>query len=275
MATPAPAPPFRLNYGEAFTFLFRDPHWIRKCALLILFWLLGVFLVPYFFVFGYVLTLSERVMRLETQAMPDWGDFGALFRKGWRVFLVRVVYYLPIILIYLIMIGLMVAAIVALGGLSGFSGNPGGAATGGAVVLFLLIIPLSLLLIPLALIIPCLTPAADAQLVLHNGEIEPAFRVGQVFAFIRRNLGQYILMIVIYVGGTQFVSGGLSVSFQFGSVAIDSNGNVNTAVVAMLVVVGIVAVLATSLITLYLRCAQAHMIGQLCWHEQEKAGHGG
>ena len=123
MAAATPAPSFRLNFGEAFTFLFRDPHWLRKIGLTALFTLLGFTFFPYLLVAGYLLTLSERVARLDPQPLPAWTDFGTLLRKGWRVFLVRLVYYLPMWLIGLIIAGLILAVFLSLGGFSLFTGS--------------------------------------------------------------------------------------------------------------------------------------------------------
>lgn len=275
MSAQAPAPSFRLNFGEAFTFAFRDPHWPRKVTLAILCSLFGFAVIPAFLLAGYLLTLSERVMAVEPRPLPVWSGFGDLLRKGWRVFVVRVVYYLPIWLIALVMVGLVLAFIVALGGVGIFVGRPAPPSTSAApFLLLLLIIPLSLLLIPFSLVLPCLTPAADAQLVLHAGQIEPAFRFGEVFAFIRRHLGQYLLAVVVYVGGVQAVSGIFSVGSQFGSFGLSSGGRPNAAFIAIFVGFLVAGWFVTTLATLYLRCALAHMLGQFCWHEREVQGHG-
>jgi hypothetical protein len=270
-AATSPAP-FRLNFGEAFTFPFRDPHWLRKFGIAALFSLLGFLVIPYLLLSGYFLTLSERVMRLEPTPLPAWTDFGALLRKGWRVFLVRVVYYAPIWLITLIMAGIVLFVIISLGGLSIFGGSVGSPVSLAPLWLLLLVIPLVLLLIPLGLLIPCITPAADAQLVLHEGQLEPAFRFGAVFAFIRRHLGQYALMVILYVGATQALSSGSSAGFQV-SGGVSDTGEFNLAFFVILGSIALIVFLVVSLIGLYLRCALAHMIGQLCWHERMVRGH--
>ena len=139
--------------------------------------------------------------------------------------------------------------------------------------LLLLFIPLILLLIPLSLLIPCLTPAADAQLVLHDGQLEPAFRVGAVFAFIRRNFWQYALMIILYVGATQLLSGGSSAGFQFSGGGVSDSGDFNPTFFLVLGVIVLAIFIVTTIVSLYLRCFLAHMIGQLCWHERTVRGH--
>lgn len=270
-AATSPAP-FRLNFGEAFTFVFRDPHWIRKFSLAALFGLLGFLFIPYLLLLGFLLTLSERVMRLEPRPLPEWNDFGLLLRKGWRVFVVRVVYYAPIWLIVLILVGLFTVIIVTLGGLNLFGGTVGSPTSLAPLWLLLLIIPLALLTIPLGLLIPCLTPAADAQLVLHEGQLEAAFRVGEIVAFIRRNLGQYALMVIMYVGVTQAISSGTSASVQFSGSVTDSGG-LNLALLAIFGLIALVVFLVTTIISVYLRCFLAHMVGQLCWHERMVRGH--
>ena len=270
MALPTPPPPLRLNFGEAFTFLFRDPHWLRKCALTALFSVLSITFIPYLFLAGYWLTLSERVMRLEPQPLPAWTDFGTLLRKGWRVFLVRVVYYAPILLISAVIMGLVLVIAFAIGGFGLFTGSTGTSPASLAPIL--LIIPLALLLIPFSLALPCILPAADAQLVLHEEELEPAFRFGAVFAFIRRNLGQYALMVVLYVGAAQVIGGGTSILFQISGNSSRYTG-FGLTYFAILGVLVVVVRSVNSIIGLYLGCFLAHMIGQLCWYEREVRGH--
>jgi len=272
MALPTPPPTFRLNFGEAFAFLFRDPHWPRKCALAALCSLFSFTFLPYLLVAGYLLTLSERVMRLEPQPLPAWTDLGTLLRKGWRVFIVRVVYYLPVWLISLCMVGLVLAAFFSLGGISLFRGTTTIPSTSLAPFwLFFLIIPLGLLLIPLGLASACIVPAADAQLVLHEGQLEPAFRLGAVFAFIRRNLGQYALMVILYAAASRVLSGGSSAGFQFSGGF--GGGGIDRTLIVFLVLIALIFVLVSGIVGLYLRCFQAHMIGQLCWYEREVRGH--
>jgi hypothetical protein len=274
MTAATPAPSFRLNIGEAFTFVFRDPHWLRKCSLMILCLLLGFLILPNFLMFGYFLTLSERVMRLEAQALPEWTDFGTLLRKGWRVFLVRLVYYMPIWLIVLLIVGIVLAVIAGLGGFGMFSGSPPSSSVSPAVILLLLLIfPLILLFIPLSLLIPCIVPAADAQLVLHEGQLEPAFRVGAVIAFIRRNFGQYALAVIVFQGATQVISGGTSAGFQVSGNAVTPSG-IDPVVLVIAGGVLLIAWLVASILLLYLRCFLAHTIGQICWHETMVGGDG-
>ena len=107
--------------------------------------------------------------------------------------------------------------------------------------------------------------------MLHEGQIEPAFRIGAVFRFIRRNLGQYALMIVIYVGATQVMSGGSSASFQISGNS--GSGGLDATYIWIFGAIVLVVTVATQLIGLYLRCFLAHMIGQLCWHEREVRGY--
>jgi hypothetical protein len=274
MSAATPAPQFRLNLGEAFTFLFRDPHWLRKCGLMVLFLLLGFLILPTLLMFGYFLTLSERVMRLEAQALPEWTDFGALLRKGWRVFLVRLVYYMPIWLIVLLIVGIVLVMIAGLGGFGVFTGTTTTAPPSPfPFLLIFLLVPLAFLLFPLSLLLPCIIPAADAQLVLHEGQLEPAFRFGAVFAFIRRNFGQYAIAVIIFYGAAQVISGGSSASIQLGGNAVEPSG-FNFALLAILGAVALIVWLATSIVALYLRCFLAHTIGQICWHETTVGGDG-
>ncbi|HEY8599698.1 MAG TPA: DUF4013 domain-containing protein, partial [Thermomicrobiales bacterium] len=99
-----PAPTFRLNFEEAFRFIWRDPRWLAKLALGALFSLLSFVVVGGILTQGYLLILAERVARAEPQPLPEWEDYGEIARQGFSGFLITLVLSLP-----LIMLGLVIA----------------------------------------------------------------------------------------------------------------------------------------------------------------------
>jgi hypothetical protein len=86
-----------MDFGKAFSFVFEDEDWIKKIALgglLSLIPVLGLFLVV-----GYGLEVTKRVIKGDVEVLPDWSDFGGYLGKGFMVFLIALVYMLPVILI--------------------------------------------------------------------------------------------------------------------------------------------------------------------------------
>jgi hypothetical protein len=229
----APLPAFNLNFEEAFRAIFRDPDWPKKFAIGVLFSFLSLLIIGSFFVQGYLLVYGERVARAEPRPLPEWDDFGELLKKGFFGFVVSLVYSLPLLIIG-VFLGLLFIPLIAIS--SSSTANPD--TVGG---IFALIFCGSLaVFFPLSLAVSVFIPAAHAQLILHNHDLGSAFRLGEVWGFFRRNLGQYLLMTVISFAAYMFLS-------QVGQCAC---------------YVGIFA-------TIFLgQLFQYHLLGQLCWFER-------
>lgn len=227
---------FTLNFEEAVRAMFRDPAWLKKLAFGALFSFLGLFIVGSIIVQGYLLAYGERVSRAEPYPLPEWDDLGELLRKGLLAFVVSLAYALPLVLIGVALALIAIPLIVA-AGVSGASSDAIGGifslALCGGLAVFL----------PLAFLVSAIVPAAHAQLILHQ-DLGAAFRVGEVFGFIRRHLGQYLLMTVLAYAALTFLS-------QIGQLAC------------------FVGIFATTFIA---QLFQYHLLGQLCWHERATRG---
>jgi Protein of unknown function (DUF4013) len=103
------------NLGKAFSFPFKDPDWVMKFVLGALFMLLSIFVVGIFIVEGYLVQITQRVMRNEENPLPDWDDIGVKLVVGFKYFVVHLVYAIPIFIV----VGVFV--IVAI--VSGFAGS--------------------------------------------------------------------------------------------------------------------------------------------------------
>jgi hypothetical protein len=272
MAATAPPPSFRLNIEECVRFLARDPAWPRKLGLGVLWSLLGFTIVGAFFVQGYLLLLTERVARAEPLPLPEWADYGALLRRGWRVFVTNLVYQLPSLLLGSAIGALLLVTIV--GFVRGFTARNG---VGPNPLLlsplaFLLIIPLILLLVLVGFLVGLITPAALAQLVLHD-RVGAALDLGAVLAFIRRNLGQYALAIALYLGANLLL-GGLSFGARF-TVSGTGGRPFWTEPLFILAVLATLSLLALRTIGgFFVQLCFSHLLGQLCWYDRQIAARG-
>lgn len=227
------APTFRLNFEEAFRFIWRDPRWLPKLALGTVFSFLSLVVIGGILVQGYLLLLSERVARQEPNPLPEWDDYGTILRRGINGFLVTLAVSLPLIVLGVLIALLSVPILVF--GISG--GQSGGGIFAASTAL---IVALSFLFFPLALLVGIVAPAAVAQLVLHDGELAAAFRFREVFAFIGRYKGQYALLLLLSYSASGFLS-------QLGYFAC---------------FIGIFATIFVAQIFQY------HLIGQLCWFDR-------
>ena len=180
-ATPA-APAF--DFVRPFAFTFEDPRWLQKVLLGGLFYLLGIFLVGLFFVFGYLARLARNVIAGAAQPLPEWDDLGEYFGEGLRIFCVILVWMLP---------AMAMALFVIPAGFLSESGdevmrNAGGCLLGTAWCL----------MFPLILAITFFLPASLLRVATER-RFGAAFEFDEIWPFIRRNIGNYLLALVVLV----------------------------------------------------------------------------
>ncbi len=180
-----------VDYGKAFTFPQEDPDWLKKVAIagvimLVAFipvvgWLIGLLLT------GYSLEITRRVIAGEQPILPEWTDFGALFKKGLFVIVVGLVYALP-----LIVVGACAGLPSAGLALIGDSDTAQTLATIASVVSACF----GCLAAIYAIVMAVVLPAAIGKLAA-TGEIGPALRVGEVFGLVRAKPGVYIIVALL------------------------------------------------------------------------------
>jgi hypothetical protein len=184
-----------IDFGRAFTFVTDDPDWVGKILMGGLFSLLSMLLVGWFFLSGYLVRVVRRSARGEEPVLPPWDDLGGIFTDG-----------LPAVGIQLIHSALFFLVPVlagctagAMGG--GFAGLFGGGRSSEdtAAVLFAtgFMIFYGLAAIA-ALALSLYLPAALVRFALLE-RFGAAFEVRENLDFIRRNLANYALSLVLYL----------------------------------------------------------------------------
>jgi hypothetical protein len=189
-----------LDIGKAFTFVGEDPNWLRKvgiggamvlAAYIAFFTIIGGFVV-YAIILGYMIVFLRNVMAGHPQPLPEWDDWGNRMADGFKAMVVTIVYGLPAIVVYAIFILPSI--------LLSITGNRGAGALGGGLfclgfVLFIFTVLLSSLLMPIGL-----------SRYAATGNLGEAFKVGEVIATFRQNLGQYVIIALIAAFAVPFVA---------------------------------------------------------------------
>ena len=179
-----------MDIGSAFTFVFDDEEWIKKLAVggafalgaIILLPLLGLGLLLFLPINGYMVEVIKNVRDGQSKPLPDWDDLGGLFKTGFFVALIALVYYLPAI-IFSCASGLAQSAPEFVD--SDVAGNL--VAVGACLSCIQIIFSLAASLIfPAGLI-------RYAQFETFGS----AFQFGELFSFIRSNIGDYIIAIIL------------------------------------------------------------------------------
>jgi hypothetical protein len=181
---PAPQQAQQFDFVKPFAFIFEDPRWLTKVLVGGLFLLLSILLIGWFFVMGYMARLARNVVAGMQHPLPEWDDLGEYFVEGFRLFVVVLLYVLPLIVIALIF-GVP-------GAIMGAAESEGVQNVGGC-----LMGTVWCLVLPLSLAFTFFVPAAMLRAVMER-RLGAAFEIGEIWSFIMANIGNYLLAIVIY-----------------------------------------------------------------------------
>ena len=169
-----------LNISRSFTYMFEDESWIMK---IVIGGILLIIPIVNFLVIGYMLETLKRVADGADIPLPEWADFGGKFIKGLMVFVIGLVYTIPIWLVACVVWGLLAVAGVAE---SDAMASLAGLISTCASCLYMIWTIVVWLVMPAALIKYAVT-----------GELGSAFRFGELFSFIRDNIANYIVAIIL------------------------------------------------------------------------------
>ena len=187
-----PPPPSAPSSGASFdflkplTFVFDDPRWVQKVLLGGLFVIASFFIIGAFFLYGYIARLVRNVIRGDQYPLPEWDDLGEYFGEGAKLFVVGLIYVIPIMLVA----GIVIVPMVVMGN---SSDNETVRSMAGMSVTCVWC-----LIFPLALAMSLWLPAALLMVVV-TGDFKAGFDFQHIFRFIRANIGNYILAFVVWL----------------------------------------------------------------------------
>lgn len=171
------------DFGRPFAFVFQDPSWVQKILLGTLFYLLGMIIIGWFFLLGYM-ARTVRAVAAGNDRLPEWDDLGDCFGEGLKLCVVAFVYALPLMLV-------VIGIAIPLGILEdSISEVMGGVISMGLVCV----------VVPFVLVLSVIVPAALLQVIM-TGEFSKGFDLPGVFSFIRNNAGNYVMAVLVHIVG--------------------------------------------------------------------------
>ena len=176
-----------LDIGKSFTYMFEDESWIMKIVVG------GILLfipIVNFMVLGYIVEALKRSADGMDVPLPEWDDFGGKFMKGLMVFLILLVYSIPSIVL-----GCCTFALLPLVG-----DNESVAA-----MMSLVTLCGNCLVFVWSIVVAVVWPAALIRYSV-TGEFMSAFQFGELFSFIKSNVANYIVAIIL-AGVAGFIAG--------------------------------------------------------------------
>jgi hypothetical protein len=173
-----------MDIGIAFTYMFQDRDWLKKI-------LIGgvISLIPIvnFAALGYTVQVVRNVRDGQDLPLPEWDAFGEYFVSGLYLFLVYLVYAIPILLLACLWI-----AASAMLGAAGNSRSAEDLASAYAVAS----ICLSCLTGLWGLFIGVISPALFVRFA-ETGSFGATLSIGGWLGVMRADLGAYLIVLIL------------------------------------------------------------------------------
>ena len=183
-----------IDYGQSLKFAFEDENWLKKLGKAALWAFISMLLLifpVYFFSMGYGLETARNVLNGKENPLPELEDVGATFKDGAKFFVVCLIYGSPIIILYCVLFGIIIAA----GASDGLDEEALEAAMGGGVLV------VQCLMYVFGLALALLLPAI-MTLYLRTNDIRESLNVSEVFSITRDNLVTCFLILLMTVAAS-------------------------------------------------------------------------
>jgi hypothetical protein len=184
------------DIGKAFGLPFKDRSWVSKFLIAGLFMLLCFIGIGIPVIVGYLIQVTQRVIRREEPALPDWNDVGIKFVLGFKYCIVYLVYLIPVFLLVIPVIGLVAAT----------SATDAPEMVGVLSIIYMF--GFTLLVIPYSLLLTAIFPIIAYRFALRE-KISDAIDLGKVFRDFRGNWQNTVVVALITVGIESFAFIGL------------------------------------------------------------------
>jgi len=171
-----------MDWGKSLTYIFDDKDWVTK---VLIGGILSMIPVVNLVVIGYALKALKNVAEGAEQPLPAWDDFGDYFVKGLVSTLATMVWAIPIII--------LIAVIAAMSIMIGYDSTE---ASRVATPYALCSWSISCLGGIYGLLLAFVLPAAYAQYAIR-GDFGAFFRLGEIWKFIKANIGNYIIVLLL------------------------------------------------------------------------------
>jgi hypothetical protein len=169
-----------LDIGKSFTYMFEDESWIMK---IVIGGILSFIPIVNFMVLGYMLEALKRSADGMDVPLPEWDDFGGKFMKGLMLFVIALVYTIPIWVVACLAWAIMIVG--------------GGGDNEALAQMATLCLTCGYCLVALwGIVVWVITPVALIRYAV-TGEFMSAFQFGELFSFIKSNLANYIVAIIL------------------------------------------------------------------------------
>jgi hypothetical protein len=169
-----------MDFGRSFQFVFEDSDWLKKIGLMALVSLIPI--VGQLVLIGWGAEIIRRVVRGTDTPLPEL-DFGEQLADGFKLFVIALVYSLPITVLSMIMGGITALAVNVMD-------YDTAQIVGGIVSLCF-----GLVIFVYSIVLALILPAAYGNFAM-KGSIADGLKVGELFGYVKNNIGAYLIVLV-------------------------------------------------------------------------------
>ncbi len=224
-----------MQIGKAFTYAFEDAKWFSKLLIGALISIVPVLNIAWG---GYTTEIIRRVSRQAPEPLADWDDLGKKFIDGLILFAAGIIYGLPLLVLFVLMIPIFISAGAAEGDLQDILT----AASAGISIL------LSCLAILYGLFLSLIFPAVQVNFA-RKGNFASCFEIRNIVRLATGNLGDFLLAWLAYL---------------VFSVIAGTIGSAAISILAIIPCIGwVLALVLGALITPLIGVVYAHLFGQV------------
>lgn len=173
-----------MDFAKAFSYVFDDSNWVQKIVIGGLLSIIPIF--GQLIVLGYMVSISRNVINGNPHPLPEWSDFGQFLVDGLYVFVISLVYVLPILIVMCVIL----LPALAIGGAFSENGDAGaiGAVGTCCFTIFAVIYGAALGWL--------LLPAAIAHYA-DKGDFMAALRFTEILSITRANPISFLMAFVV------------------------------------------------------------------------------
>ena len=194
------------NLKNLLIYPFKDQKSGTKILIgsLLVFGSLIIPILPILFVLGYIIHISKRIIDGDGQlSLPEWDNWSEYLRDGFKWFAVVMIFSIPLIIVFTT--GYFIYMLSFLG-LAFIEENSSAVILSVIIPLFGMgVLFLSLFVGIFLAIIEALFLPASLMHVVHTGKFSAAFKVGQWWPILKKNILGFIVAIIFLFGFYYFL----------------------------------------------------------------------
>src|SRR5512145_3363998 len=90
----------KFDFGQSFTFMFKDPNWVTKYLIGILISMVPILTLAWS---GYGIGIIRNMARGDENPLPEWDSIGDKMKDGFLIAIATLVYLIPVWVVLCVM----------------------------------------------------------------------------------------------------------------------------------------------------------------------------